>query len=82
METTQAMEIMASKSRVNRRTALQALAAAMALTLPASGAAQSPQQPFDQWVEAFRARAIARGISDATYMRVMHGLKPDTTVFE
>ena len=38
--------------------------------------------PFDQWVAAFRARALARGVSDATYTRVMHGLKPDTTVFE
>jgi lytic murein transglycosylase len=76
------METMASKPRVNRRALLQALAAATALTLPVSGLAQSPQQPFDQWVEAFRARATARGISDATYTRVMHGLKPDTTVFE
>jgi membrane-bound lytic murein transglycosylase B len=76
------METMVSKLRVSRRTALQALAAATALILPASGLAQSPQQPFDQWVEAFRARAIGRGISDATYTRVMHGLKPDTTVFE
>src|SRR5215469_1813616 len=77
-----AMEALASKLRVSRRTALRALAAATAVTLPGPGAAQSPQQPFDQWVEAFRARASARGISDATYMRVMHGLKPDTTVFE
>jgi membrane-bound lytic murein transglycosylase B len=82
MEPTQTLEIVASKLRVNRRAALHALAAATALILPASGLAQSPQQPFDQWVEAFRARAIGRGISDATYTRVMHGLKPDTTVFE
>jgi lytic murein transglycosylase len=37
---------------------------------------------FEQWVEAFRARARARGISDATYTRVMVGIKPDTRVFE
>jgi peptidoglycan lytic transglycosylase B len=38
-------------------------------------------RPFSQWVESFRSRATARGISDATYTRVMGGLKPDTSVF-
>ena len=37
--------------------------------------------PFERWVAAFRARAAARGISDATYARVMGGLKPDTRVY-
>ena len=32
-------------------------------------------------MESFRARAKARGISDATYNRVMGGLKPDMGVF-
>jgi lytic murein transglycosylase len=32
-------------------------------------------------VEGFRARARARGISDATYTRVMQGVKPDNEVF-
>ena len=43
--------------------------------------AQVAAQPFAQWVDSFRARALARGISDATYTRVMGGLKPDTSVF-
>jgi len=43
--------------------------------------AQSAEQPFTQWVELFRARAVAKGISDATYSHVMAGLKPDMTVF-
>ena len=38
-------------------------------------------RPFPQWVESFRARATARGVSDATYTRVMGNLKPDTSVF-
>src|SRR5688572_7395562 len=38
-------------------------------------------KPFSQWVEDFRPRAIARGVSDETYTRVMGGLKPDTSVF-
>src|SRR5258708_18704218 len=70
------------KSRLTRRRALQALAWGSALVLPAPARAQSPKEPFDQWVAAFRTRALARGVSDATYSRVMHGLKPDSTVFE
>src|SRR5258708_25791051 len=70
------------KSRLTRRRALQALAWGTALLLPPPARAQSPKEPFDQWVAAFRARALARGVSDATYSRVMHGLKPDNTVFE
>ena len=38
-------------------------------------------RPFSQWVESFRPRALARGVSDATYTRVMGNLKPDTSVF-
>jgi len=71
--------------RLSRRAALQALTWGAALTLPlrpSPSLAQSAQLPFDQWVATFRSRAIARGISDATYTRVMHGLKPDTTVYK
>jgi lytic murein transglycosylase len=54
-------------------------AASLALGRPA--VAQVAAQPFTQWVESFRPRALAKGISDATYTRVMSGLKPDTSVF-
>jgi membrane-bound lytic murein transglycosylase B len=43
--------------------------------------AQTASQLFPQWAEAFRPRARARGVSDATYTRVMGGLKPDTSVY-
>ena len=43
--------------------------------------AQVARQPFAQWVESFRPRALARGVSEATYRRVMGGLKPDTSVY-
>ncbi len=43
--------------------------------------AQSARMPFEQWVEAFRSRARAKGISDATYNRVMGSIKPDTSVY-
>src|SRR6185295_12245295 len=54
-------------------------AASLALATPAF--AQQAAQPFAQWVEAFRAKARAKSISDETYSRVMGGLKPDITVF-
>ncbi|WP_248310453.1 lytic murein transglycosylase [Bosea sp. 117] len=50
--------------------------------LAGSGAfAQSAKQSFPAWVEGFRARARARGISDAVYDRVTRTLKPDMSVF-
>ena len=42
-------------------------------------AAQSPA--FANWVAGFRARAIKRGISEATYNRVMNAVTPDTSVY-
>ena len=58
-----------------------ALGGAASLALRAPVVAQVAAQPFPQWVETFRPRALAKGVSDATYTRVMGGLKPDTTVF-
>ena len=37
---------------------------------------------FDQWRESFRARAVARGISAATWKRAMARVEPDMTVFK
>src|SRR5262245_63708337 len=65
----------------SRRACLSGLAAAMA-AWSATARAQASKTSFEQWVAAFRARARARGISDATYTRVMRTIKPDTTVFE
>ena len=41
----------------------------------------SPRSRSAQWVESFRPRALAKGVSDATYTRVMSGIKPDTSVY-
>ncbi|HET9903088.1 MAG TPA: lytic murein transglycosylase, partial [Xanthobacteraceae bacterium] len=66
----------------SRRDMLQAAAAtavaaaSLAVPLPAHA-----RPSFEEWVEDFRARARARGISDATYRRVMNGLRPDTSVY-
>jgi membrane-bound lytic murein transglycosylase B len=65
-----------------RRRFLQgALAGAAALTFADASLAQSARVPFPQWVASFRPRALARGISAATYDRVMNSLKPDTSVY-
>ena len=34
---------------------------------------------FDRWIAEFRSMALACGIADDTYARVMEGLRPDTT---
>ena len=64
-----------------RRSVLQGLAASVALGVNGPLAAQSSSLSFAQWTAAFRPRARARGVSDATYARVMDGLKPDTSVY-
>jgi membrane-bound lytic murein transglycosylase B len=65
---------------------LGALAAASPLAFVTPGfftpaLAQKARTSFPAWVEAFRKRAHARGISDKTYDSVMGGLKPDTSVY-
>jgi peptidoglycan lytic transglycosylase B len=37
---------------------------------------------FTEWIDAFRPRALARGVSAATYARVTTGLTPDASVFD
>ncbi|HRK20046.1 MAG TPA: lytic murein transglycosylase [Hyphomicrobiaceae bacterium] len=68
------------RGNYTRRGALAGIASLVGLpALPAM--AQTSALPFAQWVETFRARARARGVSDATYTRVMTGLAPDTRVY-
>jgi membrane-bound lytic murein transglycosylase B len=58
-----------------------ALALSSAATLMAShpAFAKEASGSFDQWIAAFEAKALARGITAETYARVMTGLEPDTT---
>lgn len=37
---------------------------------------------FEQWRDNFRARAVAKGISEATYTRVMGSVEPDMSVLD
>jgi lytic murein transglycosylase len=59
-----------------RRTFLAGLAAAAV-----APEAKAQSAAFEKWVAGFRAKASARGVSEATYARVMNGLKPDTSVY-
>ena len=83
---------------LDRRSLLQALAGASLSILSYPAAAKPARRkhaargkherhaaepvPFDAWVAAFRAKAEARGITAATYARVMTGIKPDMTGLE
>ena len=66
---------------LSRRHILSAAAAAAALGLPPRLAAQPASPSFAHWVQTFRPRALARGVSAATYDRVMGTLQPDTSVY-
>src|ERR1700735_5256528 len=57
------------------------LGAGVLLASPLAASAAAPPG-FDQWRDGFRARALAKGVSDATYTRVMGRIEPDMTVFK
>jgi membrane-bound lytic murein transglycosylase B len=70
-------------SNLTRRSWLAGTLGALSFFAAGSAArAQRSSTSFDHWVAAFRARALARGVSGDTYDRVMKGLKPDTTVYQ
>jgi len=63
-------------TRLTRRSLLAgAVGSVAALTRRAATAAVS----FDQWIAAFRDKAVARGVADDTYTSVMNSIAPDTT---
>src|SRR5262245_19419782 len=66
-------------SATRRHLLSAAVGFAAALALPRG--AEAARVSFPQWVANFRPRALARGISDETYTRVMSGVKPDTSVY-
>src|SRR3954462_10399195 len=70
-----------SSHTLTRRALLRSgLAAGALLAQPLAPFAKAPPG-FDQWRDNFRARAIAKGISDATWNRVMGRIEPDMSVF-
>jgi membrane-bound lytic murein transglycosylase B len=76
------MEPVDSLRRPTRRALLRsALCGAAVLTLPIEARAVAPPG-FDAWRDGFRARALAKGISEATWTRAMGRVEPDMSVFK
>ncbi len=68
-------------SLLTRRALLgSALGACAVMANPLRALAAPPG--FDQWREGFRARALANGISEGTYISVLSRIEPDMSVFE
>src|ERR1700742_2665764 len=70
-----------SLNPLTRRAVLQSGFAAGALLLHTRAALAAPAG-FEKWREAFRARALSKGISEATWNRVMCRIEPDMSVFK
>ena len=56
------------------------LAASALLARPLVALAAPPG--FERWRDAFRARAMAKGITETTWTRVMGHIEPDMSVFK
>ena len=75
--------------RNGRRAFLKRAGAALAapfapfalVAAPSQAGAKSASMSFAAWRDAFRPRALARGVSAATYARVMGPIAPDTSVY-
>ena len=72
-----------SSARTLTRRALigTALSAGALIASPIRAFATTPPG-FDKWREGFRARALARGISEGTYIRCLARIEPDMSVFQ
>ena len=62
---------------LTRRKTLLALASGLATLASPLPLLAVPDGGFARWVANFRARAVARGISEKTYDRVMNAVTPD-----
>ena len=61
---------------------MAALSATAVAAIGTPARAQKASVAFETWIATFRAKAIARGITEETYTKVMRGLKPDMAVLE
>ena len=69
------------KAPTRRALLRSGLGAGALLAHPVAAFAAAPPG-FDQWRDGFRARALAKGISEATWTRVMGHIEPDMSVFK
>src|SRR3954465_15221527 len=65
-----------------RRGVLRSALAMTALFADPLAALAAAPPGFEQWRDNFRARALAKGISEAAWSRVMGRIEPDMTVFK
>src|SRR5262249_54850809 len=71
-----------SRENPTRRALLRSsVSAAALLASPFSARAAAPAG-FDHWRDGFRQRALAKGITEATWNRAMGRVEPDMTVFQ
>ena len=68
-------------NRLTRRKAVLALASNVATLAFPTALLAAQDAGFARWVANFKARAVARGISEKTYDRVMNAVTPDTSVY-
>jgi membrane-bound lytic murein transglycosylase B len=66
----------------SRRALLRSGLTATALFMPSVAARAAKPQGFDAWREHFHGRALAKGITEATWNRAMAHVQPDTSVFK
>jgi lytic murein transglycosylase len=66
---------------LSRRSVLAGAIAAIATFFASSRVFATQSPAFARWVTNFRPRALARGISEQTYDRVMGNVTPDTSVY-
>src|SRR3569832_1518490 len=72
-----------SRRTPSRRTLLRAgFAAGTCALLAKPVAAVASPAAFDQWRDGIRARALAMGVSETTWTRVMGRVQPDMSVFK
>ncbi|HEV1284154.1 MAG TPA: lytic murein transglycosylase, partial [Bryobacteraceae bacterium] len=71
-----------SHSSLTRRALLRSGASALILLAHPLVAFAAAPPGFDQWRDNFRARALSKGISEATWTRVMGHIEPDMSVFK
>lgn len=71
-----------SPNRPTRRALLRSGFAVAALLASPLGALAAAPPGFDQWRDKFRARALAKGISETTWHHAMGRVEPDMSVFD
>jgi membrane-bound lytic murein transglycosylase B len=66
----------------SRRALLRAGLGAAALVISRLAAGAATPAAFTRWRDNFRSRALAKGVTEATWTRVMTRVEPDMTVFD